>query len=772
MSETDFGREPVEIIEIKVPKCVNVHGTSPCTATQTGNGKCFNTRATCNDVSNFQARPIGHLDADLLLEEGDTGTQTENGSNAYFVEVALRLNNAPNGVVFEIGGTTDSLYIGFDGNNDLVARCGDATVSSGTDVAKVTIDMAAWFGSTVTLIVEASRIASTSQTITVYLYDRITLELYQLGTHTSSGDSGAIFGTGDYGVGTEGGTVPTGEVSTDYNSKITSAALFTNQTATLFPDAGAYRSIYYFDDGRKAKPSDDIYIIPLLQSVSTVGTRLNLTAADDRYEPLGRLAYMDISFADAPHSDFGVDPYRGDRSYDPLKRSTFWNKWLVRNKFGRTRALVSRYTGYDGQRLDQMQKQTYVLDRYGEAREQLSIRCRDVLSLTEFRRAQVPAPTTGKLLEGISAAATSLKMPGDTRTQYPLGTGQGDTIRINDELMTFSGISYDAGLDETTLTGLTRGTDGSLAAAHEADDGIQMCDRYTQVSVSSLLEELLLDHAQVPAQLVDLQNIQDVDAEYLNAYTLSTILSEPTGIDVLVGELARDCSFVIWWNERTQLVDMQAIVPLETLQTTLTQEDDILAESLSLEERPKERITTASIYYNPRNFAGDLRKPVNYKNQLLVANSSSEGPDQYGDLPQTREIFSRWLLTEAQANQTGGRYALRYADIPTYASLMVDAKDRSLWVGDYIGISHDYLVDARGERIGSRKRWMIIEAEEVEAGHAQRLVCVDVTLDGLIYLITDNGIGTYTEALFLARNAFITDNLGLNPDGSSGATIA
>jgi hypothetical protein len=523
---------------------------------------------------------------------------------------------------------------------------------------------------------------------------------------------------------------------------------------------------YFFDDGRKAKPSDDVYVLPMLASASTVGTRINLTGADDRYEPLGRRAFMDLRLSDAPHSDFMVDPYRTDRTYDALKRSTFWQKWLARHKFGRTRALVRRYTGYNGQRLADMQRQTYVIDRVSEARESVSIKCRDLLSLTEFRRAQVPAPSPGKLQTTLTDVATSLILTGDQTAAYPAS----GTLRIGDELMTYSAISYDGVADETTISGLSRGTDGSTAEEHDADEGVQLCRRYTATRIAPLLEELLIDDARVPAQLVDLAKIQSVDDGNLSAYTLTTIISEPTGVDRLIGEIAEQCSFYVWWNERRQVVDMQAIAPLTGVDFSFTQEKNIVDGSFSVEERPKERVTTVSLYYNPRDFAGDLEKPVNYRNQLVVSNSVATGEDLYGKLPQTRNVFSRWLQTEAQANQTGSRFSTRYQDIPVYVTFVIDAKDRACWAGDFISILHDYLIDARGNRLGGR-RWLVIEAEEIEAGHSQRITAVDITLDGLIFSITENGIGTYTAELFGEGNAFITDNFGLNPDGTPGATI-
>jgi hypothetical protein len=317
---------------------------------------------------------------------------------------------------------------------------------------------------------------------------------------------------------------------------------------------------------------------------------------------------------------------------------------------------------------------------------------------------------------------------------------------------------------------LVRGTDGSTADDHSELAAAQVCRRYTGASIDTVLEELIVSDAQVPAQVVDLAGLTAMYLNALTAYTVTTLITEPTGVDQLIGELAEQCSFYIWWNERKQLVDFKAIIPLSGVDYELSQEADIIADTFELTERPKERVTTISFFYNPRDYAGDLSKPENFKNQLLISNSTASGPDQYGVLPQTREIFSRWLTTEAQANQTGSRYSLRYADVPNYARFLVDAKDREIWVGDFVSIAHDYLADARGNRDASR-RWLVIEADEAEPGHSQMLLCVDITLDGQTYVITENGIGNYTAALFGAGNAFIASNAGLNSDGSTGATI-
>ena len=44
-----MGRQPFQYVEIDLDYCANTAGVAPCTALQTGDAKCFNTYATCND---------------------------------------------------------------------------------------------------------------------------------------------------------------------------------------------------------------------------------------------------------------------------------------------------------------------------------------------------------------------------------------------------------------------------------------------------------------------------------------------------------------------------------------------------------------------------------------------------------------------------------------------------------------------------------------------------------------------------------------------------
>lgn len=55
--ENTYGREVVQILEIRQPWCVNTYGTAPCTAS--GTPKCFQAYWTCGDTANYD--PSGFI---------------------------------------------------------------------------------------------------------------------------------------------------------------------------------------------------------------------------------------------------------------------------------------------------------------------------------------------------------------------------------------------------------------------------------------------------------------------------------------------------------------------------------------------------------------------------------------------------------------------------------------------------------------------------------------------------------------------------------------
>ena len=765
MSENQLDREPIQLVELVLPRCINAYGNAPCTAAGGAGQECYNTRATCQDPDNYRDTPDRHLTPDVLAANGATIPDTDLTRTAsLFATFEVLFASAPDGVIWEQGSSTTGALLGVT-SDELVFRAGDGGTPPAANIGRIAIDVTPYIGKSMTVCVEIDFTASSTSTVRMWLFDPVELSLtlvgeddFTAGTEWADTDDGAI--------GTIVGTSPSGETTADWNGRISEARFYDNQNAPA-DMSDNFRQSLWLGMGVKGEPIDEVKILPCLLDVSTMGTRININAADDNYQPLGRRSTLDFEVADFTYSDIGQDPYLNNRKFVPSQLSTFWRKWLARQKFGKVGARVVVHEGYADQPLSEYLTRSYVLDRVDRGENGLRFYCRDELSRTEFRKAKVPEVSTGVLAYDVLSTDLSFIVVGDVREEYPTS----GTVRMDDETIKFSGLSYSAMDDETTFTVTERGSDGSEAIDHDANDLVQICRRYTADTIDTVITEWLVDDSAIPGQLIDISRIEDEVLQHLSAYSLTTLLTEPTAVDTLLGKLSEECSFFLFWDERSQKITMRAIhgVTGSDITKNFSASENIIKGSFQLAEKPKQRLNVVNFYYNPINFADDLDKAANFRSGLKVVNGNTSLPEQYGNLIQSREIFSLFLTTEAEANQTAARLVVRYGDVPAFCEFTADAKDRSTWTGDIITVTHPMVANAMG--VEETRRWLVVEAEEVDPGHLIRLVCADITLDGLIYVITENGIGSYDPELFALGNAFITDNNGLNSDGTEGAKI-
>ena len=59
------------------------------------------------------------------------------------------------------------------------------------------------------------------------------------------------------------------------------------------------------------------------------------------------------------------------------------------------------------------------------------------------------------------------------------------------------------------LTLTARGSDGTTAAAHTADDSVQECLRYNETTVSAIVNDLLVDYANVDPSYITIADWQE-----------------------------------------------------------------------------------------------------------------------------------------------------------------------------------------------------------------------------------------------------------------------
>lgn len=520
----------------------------------------------------------------------------------------------------------------------------------------------------------------------------------------------------------------------------------------------------------------DLYLLPLLVDVDTAPTRINPGGGSLDRGVLGDRASVDIGFKDAPGSGRVVDKYRTERisgtaqtdegGYEPLDRGSFWAKWRARNLFFQNRR-VRVLEGYVGERLRAMQSREYFVDqlRGPDADGRTVIRAKDVLKLADDKRAQAPRATPGELSAALTVGeTTSFQATGALIADYPDEPG---LLRIGDEVLEYL-TRTQATPDNVQFNTLTRGTRGSEAAAHDAEDRVQRCLEFVSVLPWKLAEDLLVNFGNVPAEFIP---IDDWDAEgevWLAQFTLSAVITEPTSVTTLLSEITQQAQFFLWWDEHTQTVKLKALRPPVEDPVALDEVSHLIQNASAITEHPNRRLSQVWIFFNQKNPTRRLDEESNFARVRIRADLEAEGAAEYGE-QRIAKFFSRWLETEGQVVQITKRTLDRYRDNPRTLKIRADAKDRALLrVGEIVDVTMRTLLDDRGLEVSTR--WQVISAKEEPAGEAVSLELTTSEFTGRFAFYMEDAAPTFATATDQDKKfgAWYADDDGKFPDGTDG----
>ena len=757
-SATTSGRETVQFVEFVLPKCTNTFGVSPCTATASDpSTKCFNTRATCQDVDNYRQTPEGHLStSDVYYNSQAVPGSIFDGTADLFAAIDVYIPSDGAGVIWEQGGPYLGLYLGIDSGNIVLY----AGAPAGSTSVTATADFSAYLGTSTTLLVG---IDMTALTATIWAHDAVERTVTELATGTASGTIGAGNWTGsqDGALGRVNGNYIGTYDDTDFNGYIYQARFYDSTSA---PDmSGDFVQSIYFSRGLLAERDIAPYALPMLKTVSPQAATINIGGVDENQSGLGIRATTAISMMDAKNTDRVIDPYLSDRTYDPLDRATFWTAFPVRYKY-RYNVLIREYDGYKGQTLSQMQKRAYIMHGISGPDEagNVSVTGKDVMANLEERKSQVPLASSGVLYADILSDATTFEVTGAETYDYP-STG---VVRINDELISYSAVTDSANGIEFTVR--ARGYGDTEAAGHTNGDTVQECVIYSDRRVLPVLRELLVKYGNVPYQYIDEEQIQSEASSYLSFMRVDAVLSEPESVSDMVAEICRQFSIYMWWDERAQKIKARAIRGQDEDLDTLTYEDNIIAGSFVVTDRTKKRVSRVQFRHSRKSPIGDISDPGNMIT-YIKADLASESSERFGT-PSIATINSRWISKRSTAQSTSSRIVRQYADEPRQIGFKMDAKDRQYWVGDLVKISHPNFVDAYKER--DVRAWIILSARETKPGEEIEYVAEDVSSLGIVFQVQEDGAADYVgDGSDPTYGAFIGDDDGLLPDGTACATI-
>jgi hypothetical protein len=509
--------------------------------------------------------------------------------------------------------------------------------------------------------------------------------------------------------------------------------------------------------------------IPCLVSTSTQPTRLNVGASRDGESPFGVRSSLRAGFQDIPWADHFGDYYRDDRT-DPTQ-GTIFAKFKARNEF--FSGFEARlFEGYAGQDMADMQQRLFLPQRMDgpNASGAVSLNAVDPLQLADRRRSLFPRPTPVVLKTDIDTTTTTISV---YSSAADLTDSFGNTaekyIRSSDEIMSYTGSTLvDAVSGEYTLDGIIRATLGTIAESHDASDTLQRVGHYVDLTFWNVLYDLLTNHTPVglSSSYIDLAQWNTEGNLFLGIFLATGTVPEPTPVTDLAGELSQQGLFSVWWDERRQTIPLLAVRPPQDEPIKITDSANILR-GAELRDDPEGRLTRVLLYYRRRNPTTDLEDPGNYSRGEYVAEPDLETVDTGGEI-RTKTIYSRWIREDALAIQLTRRLLLRFTQTPRYLTVTLDAKDRSIKVGDVLEVTTRTITNSEGTVIPVL--WQVISENEIVPGETVIYDCQTYGFIGRFAKYMADGSPDYLAATDAQRSngAFYANASGTMSNGDDG----
>lgn len=484
--------------------------------------------------------------------------------------------------------------------------------------------------------------------------------------------------------------------------------------------------------------------IPCVEDIKSAHTQIEPGTATT-----GKDAGIAIRCVDFPHHDRGLDPYVANRTYTPASQGTYFGKLKARNPYYQD-AVVRVKTGYwsTGYAAGNFKTRTYFLEKFEgpDKRGHVQLVAQSITRRLDDKRVTCPPQTVGKLTAALaSGTTTNFTVLGDAGL-YDTGGG---SVAINKEVIAYA-TGTNNGNDTFTFSTLTRGVDGTTAAAHEQDDAAQKCVLFTVQTPRQIAYSLYVTYGGIPSSYIDTTQWDSVANTWLTT-TYTRRLVKPTGIRKLLGDIHQQMAFFTWWDEEAGKVYLEAIRPPDySSLSTFTTANGLVRESVEVGETSEKRITRVYVYYDPANpFEGD--KPEHFRARVRGVDLNAEDADQFGDM-RILDVFAGWLSSDTQATVLQGRLLNRFRDNLRTVKFDLDAKDEALVTAGHCYLNTPALQDADGA--SGTTLVQVVQRDEIKSGHRYAYRAWVSNYYGRYGLIAPAGTPDYGSATDAQKNRY------------------
>ena len=371
--------------------------------------------------------------------------------------------------------------------------------------------------------------------------------------------------------------------------------------------------------------------IPNIQSFSMRPSKLELG------ESIGIRASVNITFKDSRFPDTGPegDRYLSDRDYDPYTRGSYWGKFRSRWPFVQG-SDIRLIMGDNTQSIAQMETRHFIVEKVAgpDSSGTFTIQCKDALQLADGKKSQAPLISKGALSAAISAGTTAITLvpAGIGNAEYPVS----GTAQIGgEEVVTFTRSG-----DSMTIS---RGKESTAATDHDEDSRVQLCLVYNGNTVTEIINDLLINYANVPSSFIPFSDWDTEDDTYIGR-NYTAVIAEPEQVKTLINELLEQTASTIWWDEISKLMRFRVLRAVDS-NAAFYDDNIVMSGSFSAKDQPDKRVSQVWTYYGQLSPLEKLNETKNYAATQATINHESEA--NFNGVPSIKKIFSRWIPSVA-----------------------------------------------------------------------------------------------------------------------------
>lgn len=495
-------------------------------------------------------------------------------------------------------------------------------------------------------------------------------------------------------------------------------------------------------------PKDGNTYFPVLKSVKYSNETVNIGSGDDKLGTLGKRGNSTVVIEDFFHNFRGFDKYADQRRdgtaqadgnpIDPSKTLTFWNAFKLRhpNYADRPIRVINTFIEeVGGKRVFSSEKYTrhYVIGsiKGPSNNSSVTIKAKDILTLTDKKTAIAPKVSEGSLKEDIDENATSLILTpsGVGDEEYPTS----GFATLGSEIVEFT-------RSGDTVTLIQRAVGGSELSGHSADDTFQLAIRYDNVLVDYVLNDLLNNYTTTPSEWIDSVNY-NVEAErWGSTMKLNTFITEPTPVKDLLGELAA-LGVSIWSESANKRIRMRLNHPRDFTERVTDVTDNNLIKTLEVDDRDEDRITQVHFYSVQKDVTEKPDDKGNYNRALVTLDADAQNENFYSET-RIKEILSRWFNqgNDAAIRIMSRRLLQRFNKAPVTYTIIGDWQLADQNLVDLLMVQSSRVPDVEGRL--PEKMVQIISKDESKFGHEVVISAQDFEFkDNLSFIMPNTAVG-------------------------------